>query len=461
MSRSFKRMSPLLERVPRSSAPLFALLLAAAVPFAGCSSSDGDGGGTTEPKKAAPWLADGDYFVGIELVEFSGVKLRMKATVTSGGETGKASKISQIELRGLPVLASSDWKQADPMGTLTDVDVDKDGKFVANFGELLVPGQSLPTATDSKVTLILEGTIGADATFCGLVKGEVPAFKQKLEKSTFKAVKYGTEKAEGFETNCDGSKAKTYTHIDACPQVLVGPNKLTSAEALRDFDVYMPAGVTGTGALPVVFLFHGVGGDPAKFIKETKFDKVLKEHAFILVVPQSLRDGTGVPTQKLDWFFTADTYDADNRDLVFFDDMLKCVGETWKIDDKRVYVTGMSGGGLISTFVAAHRSKVVAAAAPFSGGYLHPKWPETAHKTPFMVSWGGAADEAYAQNFHKLATTLIGYLKGTKHPLVQCDHGQKHEWPNTASEDSWNFLSQHTLGGGETADISMLPTYCN
>lgn len=450
--RSFTALSPF---VRVFGACVFTALLA----LAGCDSDDGGDGGTTKTA-TTPWIADGDYFVGIELVEFSGVKLKMTATVSGGGEKSKASKIAKIELRGLPLLPNGTIDQTTAMGTVEAVDIDADGKFVANFGEITVPGPAIPTGTDTKVTLILDGQVNADGTFCGLVKGEVPVFKQKLEVSTFNGVVKGSEPAEGFITKCGGGAAKLYTHIDACPQVLDGPNKMTSAEAERSFDVYLPKGVTGTADLPVVFLFHGVGGSSAKFIDETKFDALLTDNSFVLVVPQSTRKADGTPTQKLDWFFSSDTYDMDNQDLVFFDDMLKCVGETWKIDSKRVYVTGMSGGGLMSTFIAANRGSVVAAAAPFSGGYAHPKWPDDKTKTPFMVSWGGVKDEAFGQDFHKLANGLIAFLTDAKQPYISCDHGQEHEWVSTASKDAWTFLSQFTLGGNEKPDISALPSYC-
>jgi len=417
-----------------------------------------DGGGTDGASASTtPWFPDGAYFVGVELAEFSGVKLKMKAVVKSAGDKDKASKIGSIALYGLPVAADDPWVQDKPMGTLKDVPIDAKGAFIADFGEVTVPGKTLPTGADSKVTIILHAKSNADGTWCGLMKGEVPDFSTKLEKSTFKAVKFGTQPKTGYETTCEKKAAKKYNPIAACPKLGEGLNKMQSAETEREFYVHLPKGATGAAALPIVFLYHGVGGTPEKFKAETKFEELLKDNSFILIVPASSRvDGK---KETLDWYFTGELFDTDNRDLVFFDDAVKCVGEQWKVDAKRIYVTGMSGGGLMSTFIAANRGDKVAAAAPFSGGYLHAQWPNT-DKTPFMVTWGGPKDEAYSQDFDKLAKTLIGYLEGGKHPLAKCDHGLEHVWPKTASKDAWEFLSQFTLGGGETPDKSKLPKYC-
>lgn len=405
-----------------------------------------------------PWFPDGEYFVGIFLAEF-GVKMHIKAVVTGAGEKNKASQIGKIELWGISYDPSVEWTSDKAVATLTNIPMDDKGAFSADFGQLTVPGKSSPTGGDIIVKLVFHGKPRDATSWCGDLRGEVPDFKTKLEKSTFRAIKFGTQPKDGYQTACEDQKAKTYKPIATCPKLTDGLNKMVSAETTRSFYVHLPKSATATGSLPVVFLFHGVGGTAEKFKQTTEFEKLLSDNAFILVVPDSATiDGK---KETLDWFFTGDLFDDDNRDLVFFDDALKCIGAAWTVDAKRIYVTGMSGGGMISTFIAAHRRDKVAAAAPFSGGYTAPGgWPDDTTKTPFMVTWGGPKDSAFNQNFDTLAKTLLGYLNKGKHPHVACDHGLEHKWPVTGSKDTWAFLSQFTLGGGEKPDIKGFPSYC-
>ncbi len=427
-------------------------------------SSDTAAANDTAASSANPWLPDGDYFIGVSLTEFQGLKLKMKAKIKGAGEKGKASKIAHVELRAMSFLDGDSWTQDKPLGTLNDVAIDEKGAFIADFGKVVVPGKGLPTGSPTDVVIVIHGTFKDDDTFCGLLKGEVPVFKAKLEKSTFKALPFGKQKDPGFDVSCEGAaQTKKYKHIDKCPTFVAGPNKITSAEVERTFIVDLPASATGTKPLPIVFNFHGVGGSAAKFRQETKFADLLGpktaggSNDFILITPDSATiDGK---KDTLDWFFQGELFDLDNRDLVFFDDLVKCAGKAWPIDSKRVYVTGMSGGGLISTFIAMHRGKVVAAAAPFSGGYNH-TWPEKTEKTPFFVIWGGEKDFAFKQNFHNLANTLIANLKKTGNPHLSCNHGLQHKYPATGAQDAWEFLKQFTLGGGEKPDASKLPAYC-
>jgi dienelactone hydrolase len=162
------------------------------------------------------------------------------------------------------------------------------------------------------------------------------------------------------------------------------------------------------------------------------------------VAPRSERDKDGKAPLKSDWYYGSPLFGADNPDLVFFDDLVKCLGSQFKTDSQRVYVTGMSGGGLMSTFLAIHRSSVIAAATPFSGGYLQP-WPKASGKVPFVVSWGGPNDKAFQQNFDNMAKELIQGLRTDGHVVVACDHGKEHKWPAEGGAYAAKFLLAHTL----------------
>ena len=199
-------------------------------------------------------------------------------------------------------------------------------------------------------------------------------------------------------------------------------------------------------------------------VSDTNYDKLVDSKKIARVVPESERDAKGKAVSQTEWAYGVQAFGDDNADLVFFDDVRKCMAEQVKFDSKRLYITGMSGGGMMTVFTSFARSEVIAAAAPFSGGFLF-KFPSTTNKFPEIISWGGAGDSAYGQNFDTFANQLIPFMVSDKHVVVQCNHGTGHKWPAAMTEASWGFLSQYTLGVAAVAPTdealkANYPTYC-
>ena len=195
------------------------------------------------------------------------------------------------------------------------------------------------------------------------------------------------------------------------------------------------------------------------------FADLVEPNGFVLVVPDGANQRDGSQVFPVDWNILASQYDTDNQDLVFFDDLLKCVSEQYTIDPDRVYVTGMSGGGLMTTFLGLHRAEVVAAAAPMSGGYLQAWQSLIAPAAPWMVTWGGADDFAVDVDFNDAANDLIGNLEADGAFVVACDHGGGHVWPREMTAAAWAFLSSFTRGDAQnplaTGDLpDAFPDYC-
>ena len=405
-------------------------------------------------------IKDGEYYMGVQAAPFGNLKLFFKVTLTAGGALDGGGLLKTFEIRAV----SADGWVGDPLASATNIVVAADNTFKVSFDNIVLPAKTTPTGSDVPVSLVLMGVIHKDNWFCGTVDGTVPDFGVTLAGSKFRGVAWGTEKTPA-ESSCEGDNNPVYTHIATCPSIAVGTNKMNSATRDRTFEVRLPAGDTPTDALPLVLLYHGVGGDAPGMITDSGYDKLLQTEKLILVAPNSERDPkTGVAVLKTDWYYGASLFDMDNPDLVYFDDLVNCVSKTYKIDPKRIYVTGMSGGGLESTFIGANRAAVVAAASPFSGGFLV-KWPKYDHKVPFLVTWGGANDSAYSQNFDTLAKQLIGYLLGAGNVTVQCNHGTGHKWPAEMTAASWKFLSSFTLDSTDnpfaTSLPAVFPSYCS
>ena len=126
--------------------------------------------------------------------------------------------------------------------------------------------------------------------------------------------------------------------------------------------VYFPSDVTNKAA-PVIFAFHGHGGTMLNMYTTRSFQKLWPEA--IVICPQGLNtvglliDPEG---KKSGWVVSSDF--ENNRDLQFFDAMLKTLRTDYKVDDNSVYVTGHSNGGGFTYLLLASRANVFAAFAP-------------------------------------------------------------------------------------------------
>lgn len=388
-------------------------------------------------------LFNGDWLLGVQAAPFGDLKIPLRVSLAAEGDLAKGGKIVAFQVRAM----STDLTfTSEPIVTLKDIPVAAGGAFTIDIADFVLPAKASPSTSDVPLVLKLIGKVTGKEAMCGIVEGSVPQFNMALAGSKFKAVPFGKQTTP-FESSCEGNVSNIYKGLDTCPTLLPGSNTITSAERSRSFVVSMNL-TSRKAPTPIIFLYHGVDGDPEKMIDESGLvAQQGKPEAFILIAPKSERDAkTGKALLKSDWYYGSSLFDTDNPDLVFFDDILKCAIEKLKADPKRVYVGGMSGGGLMSTFLGIHRAKVVAAAAPFSGGYLHP-WPTDSGKVPFVFTWGGPKDTAYDQNFDEMAKKVTANLKASGHFLIGCDHGLAHKWPKEGGAYMAKFLLAHTLGG--------------
>ncbi len=404
-------------------------------------------------------LQGGEWFFGVQLPPFGGLTLPFKMTVVTQGDKDKGGVILAMQLRAM----SADLTYtSEAIATAQNAPVAAGGAFKLTFPNMVLPAKASPTSTDVPLSMVLEGKITSNQVFCGTVDGEVPQFSAMLAGSTFKAVPWGKQTTP-YETSCAGNVAKIYKPLDKCPVLLPGENTVTSAERSRTFIVQLPKQATSAEGLPVIFLYHGVGGSPDGMIEMSGLlPEQAKGAGFVIVAPRSERDAKGKAVNKTDWYYTASAFDLDNPDLVFFDDLNKCVGDQWKLDKTRVYAMGMSGGGLMSTFLAVHRPKAIAAAAPFSGGYLQP-WPKDAGKMPFVFSWGGPTDKAFEQDFDKVALSALDKLKANGNFVVACNHLLGHKWPKEGGAYAAEFLLAHKPGADKPFANGLpgsFPAYC-
>src|SRR5262245_36376384 len=130
------------------------------------------------------------------------------------------------------------------------------------------------------------------------------------------------------------------------------------AEGEGKYWVFVPHDYKGDKAYPVILFLHGAGStgsDGDKQVKgglATAIRKQEKSFPFIVVFPQS---------QEKTW--KAGSKDA-KRALAILDEVQK----SFKVDEQRVYLTGLSMGGFGTWSLAAAHPERWAAIAPICGG---------------------------------------------------------------------------------------------
>ena len=128
--------------------------------------------------------------------------------------------------------------------------------------------------------------------------------------------------------------------------------------------LFAPPRVVAGRALPVVLVFHGGGGDGAGAARLTRFADLAERDTFLAIFPDGLHrnwnDGRDPSVSR--------THRDGIDDVAFIDALLDTVGRAFRIDQSRVFATGISNGGIFSHYLGARRSRRIAAIAPVVGG---------------------------------------------------------------------------------------------
>jgi polyhydroxybutyrate depolymerase len=181
--------------------------------------------------------------------------------------------------------------------------------------------------------------------------------------------------------------------------------ELTVGDVKREAVVYAPA--KPGKAVPVVFAFHGHGGTGKHAARTMAFHTHWPEAVVIypqgLNTPGQLTDPEG---KKTGW--QAKAGDQSDRDLKFFDDLLKWAKKEYPVDDKRVYVTGHSNGGGFTYLLWQQRGDVFAAVAPSAAAGKNAK--DLKAKPCLHVA--GEADELVKYEWQKATMATVRKTNG-------------------------------------------------
>lgn len=155
----------------------------------------------------------------------------------------------------------------------------------------------------------------------------------------------------------------------------------------RTYIVRAPRNATHSGTpLPVVIVLHGGGGNGANAEQMSGFTRLVEREGLIAVYP----NGTG---RRADWLLTWNAvhccgYAMENRvdDVGFIDAMLDALGREFRIDARRIYVTGMSNGGMMAHRLGRELRHRPAAIAPVVGAIFGDEAPPASAVSAVMFN---------------------------------------------------------------------------
>ncbi|MCH2118356.1 MAG: PEP-CTERM sorting domain-containing protein [Pirellulales bacterium] len=132
----------------------------------------------------------------------------------------------------------------------------------------------------------------------------------------------------------------------------------------RDFGYYVPESYDPLAPAPLLFMFHGMGGNSSEQSGGSAengyygWQTSAQQNGFIVLFPES-------KGYFKTWNLGAG---GTSSDLDFVDDMIDWATANYNINTSQIFTTGHSWGAYFSYYVARYRSDDIAAFAAHSGG---------------------------------------------------------------------------------------------
>jgi polyhydroxybutyrate depolymerase len=140
----------------------------------------------------------------------------------------------------------------------------------------------------------------------------------------------------------------------------VSSQQLTSSQRPRAYRLFVPPGYDGRTRLPLVLDLHGSGGNAAGQARNSGFETLAATEGFLVATLEGDGNRWNVPSQS-----------GRADDVLYVGDVITHVAARVCTDDSRVYMTGFSGGGRMTSLAACRLGARLAAVAPVSAL----RWP--------------------------------------------------------------------------------------
>jgi polyhydroxybutyrate depolymerase len=154
--------------------------------------------------------------------------------------------------------------------------------------------------------------------------------------------------------------------------------QLTSGGRPRTYRLFVPESSGGRARLPLVLELHGSGGTAEGQARTSGFEAIAAREGVVVASLQAEGGRWNVPV-----------VDGRADDVAYVADVIDHVASRTCVDTARVYATGFSGGGRMTSLLGCRLGSRIAAIAPMAGL----RWPGPCAGRPVPVlTFHGLAD---------------------------------------------------------------------
>lgn len=188
--------------------------------------------------------------------------------------------------------------------------------------------------------------------------------------------------------------------LPACSATDIGFESRTSAPDIprtldvdgrgRTYLLHVPATERPDDGWPLVIVTHGLGGSGGRIRRLTGFDELAEREGFVVAYPE------GLTRAWLDAGISESFGDLDiaTLNVAFIDALIDELDAEVEVDPRRVYVTGLSNGGMFAFHVACQLSDRVAAVGLVAAASITQSFASCAPDEPVAyIAFHGTADE--------------------------------------------------------------------
>jgi len=190
----------------------------------------------------------------------------------------------------------------------------------------------------------------------------------------------------------------------------------------RDYYLHIPSQYKNNISLPLIIFLHGGGQNIKKMVRSSLLNRLADKKGFIIAYPVGINkhwnDGRGI------------SYSGKSNkgvdDVAFIDTLIEKLKKTDKIHKNKIYVTGLSNGGMMTFRIGCELSYKLSAIAP-----------AISNMPQKIVSM-----------CKPKSTLSVLLMNGTKDPIVPWQGGTVKLWKKTMGEvtstkESIDFWVRH------------------
>jgi poly(hydroxyalkanoate) depolymerase family esterase len=131
-----------------------------------------------------------------------------------------------------------------------------------------------------------------------------------------------------------------------------------------DYKLYVPAAHTGDARLPLVVMLHGCKQNPDDFARGTRLNQLAEEQGFLVAYPAQSRGANR--SNCWNWFEPQQQTPAGVEPSTIVG-IVREISATYRVDERRVFVAGLSAGAAMAVILGDSYPDVFAAVAAHSG----------------------------------------------------------------------------------------------